>query len=137
MADARSFNVMSYNCRGLNPTKNTYIKSLLRDNNVTIFMLQEHWLANGQLHMLDEIDGDYLSVGISGFGNDQILSGRPYGGCAILWCSNIVATVDVLPVDRICAIRVTNDSFRLLFVNVYMPCEDGQTTLPNFLTNCC
>lgn len=135
MSDNRSLNVMSYNCRGLNPIKSAYIKSLLQNNNVTIFMLQEHWLANGQLHMLNDIDGDYSSVGVSGFGNDQVLSGRPYGGSAILWRSNLGATVDVLPVDsnRLCAIRVTNDSYRFLYLSIYMPYEGGEINTSDFL----
>jgi hypothetical protein len=103
---------MSFNCRGFNTSKSSYIKSLLNDDNVTIFTFQEQWLASGQLHTLDNIDSDYSSVCISGFGNDEILSGRPYGGCAILWRSNIVATVDTIRADsnRICAIRIMNDT---------------------------
>ena len=135
MADISSLNIMSFNCRGFNTGKSSYIQSLLNNNNVTILLLQEHWLASGQLHMLDNIDSDYSSVGISGFGNDEILSGRPYGGCAILWRSSIAATVDTLLVDsnRICSIRVTSDKYKILIINVYMPYEHDEASASVFL----
>jgi len=62
-------------------------------------------------------------TGISGFDNSNVLAGRPYGGCAIIWQSTLIPSVCPLIVDsrRLCAPRVSFDSFKLPLVNVYMP----------------
>jgi hypothetical protein len=121
MAESQSFNVMSYNCRGFNKVKSAYIKSLL--TNCTILFLQEHWLSEEQLRLLSDIDAEFQCAGVSGFDNSDILIGRPFGGCAILWRSDLLVTVSTLSTcsRRVCAIRMLNDNVKLLFINVYMP----------------
>jgi len=59
-------------------------------------------------------------AGVSGFDNSVMLKGRPYGGCAILWKSTILANVVPLYVysRRICAVRVCSSNWELLLVNV-------------------
>lgn len=63
-----------------------------------------------------------------------VLSGRPYGGCAILWRSDISASVEIIPTDsrRICAIKMWNDIRNILFINVYMPYEGGDERSDDF-----
>ena len=53
-----------------------------------------------------------ISFGLSSFNNDVIISGCPYGGCAMLWCADIKAQVLIVPTNdnRICCISVCNDS---------------------------
>jgi len=65
---------------------------------------------------------------MSGFDNSKILSGRPFGGCAILWRSDIRARTKPVNTNsrRICAICMRTDSWSVLFINVYMPYEDGE-----------
>ena len=123
MAESQSFNVLSYNCRGFNKLKSAYIKSLLA--NCAVLFLQEHWLSVDQLRLLNDIDAEFQCIGVSGFDNSDILSGRPFGGCAILWRSDLSVTVNTLPAcsRRVCAIRMANDNVKLLFINVYMPYE--------------
>ena len=55
-----------------------------------------------------------------------MLLGRPYGGCAILWNSLLLANVCPLVINcrRVCAIRASFDTYKVLFINVYMPYED-------------
>jgi len=73
----------SYNCRGFNSAKKQYVTSLL---NICDFLLvQEHWLCDEEISSLSSLISDFLSCGVSGFSSDQILGGRPYGGCAIFW----------------------------------------------------
>jgi hypothetical protein len=82
MADALSlFRVMSYNCCGFSVNKTCYIKSLL--SKTDILFLQEHWLSDDQLRLLGNINSNFVHARVSGFGNIEILSGRPFGGCAI------------------------------------------------------
>jgi len=125
--------ISSYNCRGFNSTKSRYIASFLSKCN--ILFLQEHWLADAQLNVLGNISTDIAYTGISGFGSSDVLSGRPFGGCAILWESNLFA--NVRPVDinsrRACAVRVSFESFELLLINVYMPYEDSDEKTDEFI----
>lgn len=129
MADLSTLNIMSYNCRGFNALKSSYIKSLL--SGMDILFLQEHWLSDGQLQLLGDIDANFLYAGVSGFGNSDVLTGRPFGGTAILWRASLLASVDVPPTSskRICSIRMVNNTFKILLVNAYMPYEgDGDTS---------
>jgi hypothetical protein len=94
MADLASFSVVSYNCRGLSALKRSYVKSLLAK--ATILFLQEHWLTDDQLCCLDVIDDNFSFTGVAGFDNKEVLDGRPYGGCAIMWRSEIVANIKII-----------------------------------------
>ena len=125
--------VSSYNCRGFNYSKHTYIKSLL--SKCHILFLQEHWLADAQLTLLGKLSADFCFTGVSGFGNTEVLMGRPYGGCAILWQSSLLANVCPLSVvsNRVCAARVCLESVKLLLINVYMPFEDGNDKTDEFI----
>jgi exonuclease III len=123
----RNLSIVSYNCRGYNDVKCQYIKSVLNTCNPTIMLLQEHWLSDDQLRLLGHIDSNFLSVGVSGFANRDILNGGPYGGCAIIWKADLACTVDALATNsnRICAMRIVCNAFKLLIIAVYMPYEGG------------
>jgi hypothetical protein len=128
-----SFTVSSYNCRGFNSIKSRYIASLFARCNV--LFLQEHWLADGQLSMLADISENISYTAVSGFDSDDVLVGRPFGGCAILWQANLLASVCPIKVDsrRVCAVRVCFDAWNLLLISVYMPYEDGSENLDEFV----
>jgi len=119
----------SFNCRGFNSTKSRYIASLMSHCN--ILFLQENWLADVQLSTLGDICPNLAFTSISGFDTSNVLAGRPYGGCAIIWQSTLLLSVCPLVVDsrRLCAARVSFDSFKLLLVNFYMPFADGVENL--------
>lgn len=101
--------IISYKCRDYNTSEREYIRSLM--NTVSFIMLQEHWLLEGQLYVLGHISDSFLYSGVSGFDNSDVLSGRPYEGCAILWRLNLAVTVNVVNTDskRVCAIHVVNE----------------------------
>ena len=96
--------------------------------------LQEHWLSDNQLRLLGDIDSNFVYAGVSGFGKIEILSGRPFGGCAILWRSNSSVSFEILSTSsrRICALRMTSDDLKLLLVNVHMPFEGDEDTTAHF-----
>jgi len=123
----------SYNCRGYNQIKQSYISKLL--TKCDFLLLQEHWLSDGQLTLLGNISSGVLHTGISGFDTADVLRGRPYGGCAILWHAKLLASV--VPIDtnssRICAARVVTDNWKLLLINVYMPFEDNDEKTDEFV----
>ena len=102
-------------------SKKEYILKLL---NICDFLLvQEHWLCDEQTSALSSVSSDFLSCGISGFSPEQILGGRPFGGCAILWRKELPADIRVLDTGsrRICAVRCDFESYKLLVINVYLP----------------
>jgi hypothetical protein len=51
-----------------------------------------------------------------------VLTGRPYGGCAIMWQSSLFANVPPLSIssNRVCAVRVRLESVELLIISVYI-----------------
>jgi len=135
---ARTSVVMgSYNCRGFNGNKKPYIANLLSE--CDILLLQEHWLSDAQLSVLGDLhnnnDVPIMYNGVSGFDNETVLTGRPYGGCAILWRSDMCANVVPIVIDsrRICAISLSSDTWKLLIINVYMPFENGYTNTDEFV----
>lgn len=124
--------ISSFNCRGFNSTKCSYIKSLLSKCN--IMFLQEHWLSVAQLGTLNSISDSVSFHATSGFDNSDVLTGRPYGGCAILYQSSLLGDIRPIIVNsrRVCAVRVCFDSIKLLLINVYMPYEDGDDNIDEF-----
>ena len=124
--------VMSYNCRGINIVKTEYINSLL--SMCDILFIQEHWLCDAQIQSLSSLNSDFLSCGVCGFDSQTVLPGRPFGGCAILWRKELCADVRVIDTGsrRVCAITCISDSYKLLFINVYMPFENGDANIEEF-----
>ena len=124
--------ISSYNCRSLNVLKYDFIRKLLKSSD--ILFLQEHWLSDGQLPLLADIDSNFKYTGVSGFGNREVLSGRPYGGCAILWRSSLSVNVEFLSVNsnRISTVKLSCDHYKLLLINVYMPCVDSDCNVNEF-----
>lgn len=114
----KPFIISSYNCRGFNSSKSAYLSSLLSKS--SILFLQEHWLADAQLSILGSISSNVSHIGISGFDNADVLCGRPYGGCAILWHTSLAGVMCPIHIDsrRVCAARLTLDSIKLLLINV-------------------
>ena len=76
---------------------------------------------------------NFLSASTSGFDDTEILLGRPYGGC--VWRSNLPFNVQILSTDsnRICAIRMYNDSYKFMFINIYIPYEDDDYRTADFV----
>jgi len=72
--------------------------------------------------------------GVSGFDNQSVLSGRPYGGCGILWRSDICVNVVPISVDskRICADLLSTNTWKLVIINVYMHFESGDSSTDEF-----
>ena len=113
---------ISYNCRGYNKSKDVFIRSLL--DRCGLLFLQEHWLSDSQLHLLNSVCNNFTSVGVSGFGKSDVLSGRPYGGCSILWRKDITSKITVIDTgsNRVCAVLINvAANLDALCLNVYLP----------------
>jgi hypothetical protein len=66
---------------------------------------------------------------VSGFEGTEVLHGRPYGGCAILWRHGALQNVVRLEVNssRIVAVTCSIGCTMLLLINVYLPCDNDST----------
>ena len=120
---AHKLRICSYNVCGFNTVKSVYINKLLETHD--ILLLQEHWLYDSQSHLLhDHIPGvSYYSV--SGMTESRVVSGRRYGGCAVLWKTSLSCTVEPVNIDnkRICAIKLMCNGKSILLCSIYMPCD--------------
>ena len=70
----------SFNCRGWNNGLHTLSHFI---DSLDLCFLQEHWLLRDQLHLINNISPDLLSVSVCGMDNSELVCGRPYGGCSI------------------------------------------------------
>ena len=121
----------TYNCKNFRRTlRHTFISELFYE--CDFLCLQEHWLLNSQFHMFNNIVSDSPICYESKSPMDEEVQkyGRPYGGVAILWRSNI--KYNVVPVvttsSRMCCIQIwVSDSDFIMLFSVYMPCDVGSS----------
>ena len=107
MMEQQKVTICTFNCSGFQNNKD-YIKDLLEKEDCDILLLQETWLLESNLCLLNSLHSGYQCVGKSGVENNtEILVGRPPGGTAIYW--------------KKINLRLQND-FNVLIANVYMPC---------------
>lgn len=121
MANISQFTICSYNCRGYNLVKQPYLMSLLSRS--TVLFLQEHWLSEDQCILFNDWGSDVGYFSVSGFSNEKVLSGRPFGGCAIVWCSNDTIKMERVKLDsrRMVAVKCEITNHKFLLINVYLP----------------
>ena len=126
----------SYNCRGVNAMKIDYISELMTD--CEILCLQEHWLLDEGLTLMEHQLKTIHVFGKSGMDAKRLLVGRPFGGCAVLVKKSLQCTVS--PVDTSsrrlfsCIFHFPNGSSFLLH-NVYMPTDTCHDECNNDLFN--
>ena len=78
----------SFNCRSI---KNCYPVIADLCNVHDIVLLQEHWLLPDELTVLHNIHSDFHSHALSAVDvSSNILTGRPYGGTAILYHLSLI-----------------------------------------------
>lgn len=122
----QSLQFCTYNMRGFNTTKISYVKDLLRQ--FTIVFLVEHWLTNKQLDDLSVYFTGYSVHGVSALNSQVLLQGRPNGGVAILYPDFLNNSAKYIKTssNRICAISLEFDSIMIYFFCVYMPCDSNE-----------
>ena len=107
-------------------------------NKYDIVFLQETLLFKHELNLLSKVHPDFEGMGISAIDDTcNILSGRPYGGLAILIRRKIRPICDFIFYDdtRIMGIQIKNRDECLYFVNVYLPyqCPDNYDLYVEYL----
>ena len=114
---------LTFNCRGWNSGSLTLLNHI---NSCDLCFLQEHWLFSDQLHKLSNFHVDFSSVSVSGMDSSVLLTGRPFGGCAILFRKSLSSCIAPLCCDsnRFCGIRLIDScGVSYLLVCVYMPSD--------------
>ena len=117
--------LITFNCRSFNDRRIDYIKRLFHC--CTFLLLQEHCIYASMFDKLNSIDKNVSFCAVSPMIEGELLVGRPHGGCAIIWNSNIKYKITkvVCSSPRLCAIDVVLDqNINILICNVYMPCDD-------------
>ena len=124
-----------WNCRGFLSAV-PYAREL--SHNLDVVALSEHWLHNNRLHMLDDINDQFHTLGRSSLLSSEENYGtkRGQGGVALIWrkCLNGVTPIKTLNHDRICAIRVQGVQGSITNIySVYLPAvgssQDYQSVL--------
>ena len=88
MADGSGIDVsvMTYNMHGMNQGR-VLLTEICAKGSVDVILLQEHWLASKALQQFDAISDNYSHVAVSSMDSslrNAPLTGRPYGGLAIM-----------------------------------------------------
>lgn len=100
-------------------------------------MIQEHWLFNCQIQLLNEIHENLIGIGKSVDDKDPlqpIQMPQGYGGTGILWKKELDHLINVIDIgnERIQCVEFMGSSHKLLLVSVYMPCKVPQNHVLEF-----
>ena len=124
----KTFNIVTFNCKHFKDRgpKFDFIQSLMQNNNIV--MLQEHCLFSSSIDKLRKLDANIEVVGKSSMNENVVLEGRPHGGVAIIYKSNMNCQVSEVKCEsvRLCGITLTLNEGTLLILNAYMPCDSGR-----------
>lgn len=128
MEMAHRLKFLTYNSTGLGGNKMEYIESLCDTFGIDVVMLQETWLTKKNLPKLSNVHSNFMFCGTSGITDNELLTGRPYGGVAILWRNNLCREVAPVRVscNRLCAIKITlgDQGGKILLICCYFPCDN-------------
>ena len=111
-----NLNVATYNAHGVNDVTLSYLSNIMP--NYDFILLQEHWLHSSNLHIFEDKIDNIHAYGTSGMDDTEIVSGRPYGGCAILWRNYLSCQVTPIPCDnkRLCIVKTEFQTHTVLLL---------------------
>jgi exonuclease III len=120
--------IVSYNCHGLGPGRYEYIQKLV--DGYDFVLIQEHWLIKDKIHDISKNLSNVMVYGVSGMKQNELLSGRPFGGCAIIWKKDIACRITPVHIDssRCCAVLVTYNEDSFLLTNVLQQIANASIT---------
>ena len=114
--------VISYNCNSVR-NNSEIVKSFF--NNADIICLQELMLERRDLDILNDFNENFKHVAfVKDRESEGVCEGRPSGGVAIFWRANLSPFISpVIVNDFIIGIIIETKNFKVLFLNVYLPCD--------------
>ncbi|ELU11728.1 hypothetical protein CAPTEDRAFT_198598 [Capitella teleta] len=71
------------------PQKADYVCELMTKHGVDILLIQEHWLFDGDIPSMARMIGDVNAYGVSEMPENKLVSGRRYGGWAVVVSSRL------------------------------------------------
>ena len=93
-----------------------------------------------ELSMLSLVHPEFLAIAKSAVNVTQnILTGRPYGGTAIMYRKDLASNVTVIDSSdpRVCAVKILTNYGPVLFVCVYLPVDSGDAeSVENYIATC-
>ena len=117
--------ICSFNCHGVNTGTLNYLRGKCVE--FDILLLQETWLSNETCTKLDDISSDFSVLHTSAMEskiNDSYLTGRPFGGTAVMYNKHLSYRVSKVDTDspRCTGIKLMLDNHcDVVIVCVYMP----------------
>ena len=116
--DTKALTISSFNSNGFNLDRLLYIKHIFDKSD--ILLIHWHWLLSDNLDIYKNVKANCEIHGTSGMDEKKLLTGRPFGGTAILWKSNLNASVTPIniPNSRRSGINITIEQKHLLIFNV-------------------
>ena len=110
--------------------------TLFRISLIDLCFLQEHWLLHDQLHLINNISPDFLSVSVCVMDNSELVCGRPFGGCSILYQKSPASCITPLDScsNRFCGVKFNCSSgLSMILVCVYMPSSSSFSYFTEYL----
>ena len=99
--------------------------------------LQEHWLFPEELSSLNNVHDGFVSFALSSMDSSSgLLSGRPFGGVAVLWRNALAPYVRPIRYDddRIIGLEHEFGSVKFPLIGVYLPYYSHQNSTVSFTT---
>ena len=113
--------ISSFNCQGFKARNFDYVRKLF--DRVDILCLQKHWLYDYEFIKFPEVLNNCNFFAKSSMKNNILVSGRPYGGVAIIYKSNLNFETEIVETlsDRLLICKINLNERNILLCNVYMP----------------
>lgn len=113
--------ITSFNCKNIKSSVNE-VQDIC--DRCDIVLLQETWLQDSEMHLLNNMHEDFYATGLSSMDTSHgLITGRPHGGTAILWRKSIgsLCSIKNYGDPRIIGIEVRGRDAYALILNVYLP----------------
>ena len=115
--------IASYNSNGYAADRLAYMDKLLLTNDV--LLVQEHWLMNSRISSLKSSLHNVHLHGVSSMPDNEIITGRQYGGTAIIWNKDLKCEITQISLStvRACAVIIIVHNIDIMLCNIYMPTD--------------
>ena len=120
---AEQLKICSFNVHGVKNCNWQYLRKVVSEHHFAL--IQEHWLIPSEFHLFEDHLPNVNVICSSGIDETKLLRGRPHGGCAIIWHSDLNCSVVPVEIEneRICAVRANIDGLDIFLASIYMPCD--------------